>query len=200
MKTNFYIIRHGQTDNNAKQLWQGKDNNSKLNMYGIDQIKKLAEKLDTLHIERLYTSPLLRAKETAELISSHCDIPIFVRQDLREVDYGVAEGQPISDIFEKYPEIAQLWYHPQPEKFDNHFEGGESQTDVLNRLFPILDKIINYQNQLNMSDWRIGIVTHAGVICSLLAKLGVENPTIDNGEVIHIIHDDTGYHFCKKLF
>lgn len=201
MKTNFYFIRHGQTNNNALQLWQGKDSDSALNKQGIMQTKALAEKLDSLCLERLYSSNMQRAIETAMFISSRCDIPIFVRPSLCEVDYGIAECMPIDKVFIQYPKEAHLWYKPDVEKFDNHFEGGESPWDVLQRVFPLLDSIFLYQKtKLQFDEWRIGIVSHAGVICSLMAALGVKEPTIDNCEVIHITRDDEGYQYKGKLF
>ena len=201
MRTDFYFIRHGQTNNNVRKLWQGKDSNAALNERGILQVQNLAEKLDELCIERLYTSHLRRAEQTARLISMRCDIPVYVDTALREVDYGVAEGLPVEDVFKMYPSIAQLWYNPNPQRFDNHFEEGESHLDVLNRVFPLLDSIIRYQRQnLQMPEWRIGIVSHAGVISSIMAALGVKKPEIDNCEVIHILHDDNCYQFKGKLF
>ena len=64
MKTNFYFIRHGQTNNNALQLWQGKDSDGVLNEQGTLQVKNLAEKLNALCIERLYSRNLQRALQT----------------------------------------------------------------------------------------------------------------------------------------
>lgn len=201
MRTDFYFIRHGQTDNNALNVWQGKDSNAALNEKGILQVKNLAEKLDKLRIERLYTSNLRRAEQTARLISIRCDIPVYVNTELREVDYGVAEGSSVEDVFKMYPSIAQLWYNPNPQRFDNHFEEGESHIDILNRVFPLLDNIIRFQRQyLQMPEWRIGIVSHAGVISTIMAALGVKNPKIGNCEVVHIVHDDDYYHFNGKLF
>lgn len=201
MKTNFYFIRHGQTNNNALQLWQGKDSDGVLNEQGTLQVKNLAEKLNALCIERLYSSNLQRALQTSAIISSRCDIPIFVHPELCEVDYGVAESMPIQEVFECYPNVAKRWYKPEPQHFDNHFEGGESSWDVLQRVFPLLDGIFLYQKtKLHFDEWRIGIVSHAGVICTLMAALGVKEPTIDNCEVVHITLDDEGYQYKGKLF
>ena len=205
MRTNFYFIRHGQTINNALQLWQGKDTDSILNQQGIFQAQALAEKLDSFYLERLYTSNQQRAMQTAKIISSRCDIPIYVAPELREVDYGVAEGMPIDRVFEQYPTEAHLWYKPDPQHFDNHFEGGESHWDVLKRVFPLLDSINRYQkiklyDGFNFNEWRIGVISHAGVICSLMAALGVKEPKIDNCEVVHITLDEEGYQYEGKLF
>lgn len=205
MKTNFYFIRHGQTENNAMQLWQGKDTDSVLNAHGIEQAKKLAEKLEPFYIERLYCSHMQRALQTAKHISMRCDIPIYVHPELREVDYGVAEGMPIDKVFNLYPDVANLWYKPDPQHFDNHFEGGECPWDVLIRIFPLLEAINRYQkiklyDGFNFMEWRIGIITHAGVICTLMAALGVKEPKIDNCEAVLISLDEGGYQYEGKLF
>ena len=201
MKTNFYFIRHGLTDTNLRQLWSGKKIEDVLNPQGIKQVKDLSEKIDSLCIERLYTSNQKQAVQTARLISHRCEIPVYIQPELQAVDYGKVEGWPTDKVIKQYPKTASLWNRPQPQSLDNHFDGGECPADVWQRVHPLLEKIASYQrDKLKFAEWRIGLVTHAGVIGSMMAALGVESPAIDNCDVIHITFDEKGYQYEGKLF
>lgn len=200
MKTNFYFIRHGETESNAKKIWQGSQGISCLSEKGKTAVRNLAKQVDTLCLEILFSSNLLRAVQTAKILSCHCDIPIKIKKEFAEVNFGDAEGKTLEDVQKQYPEVAELWFNPRMDRFDNHFPDGETVWEVLERVFTVLNTIYDYQCKKGYEEWNIGIVSHAGVITSLMAAVGVESPRVDNCDVVLISRDETGYKFEKKLF
>ncbi len=200
MKTNFYIICVGQSSEEAHNILPSKGYDGYLSQEGKIRVKDMAETLEDLQMERLYCGISNRSKQTAMLISMRCDTPIYPTSALRNVDYGIAGGHSLSYLKQNYPKEMELWLNPQVQHLDNCFEEGESGWDVLERIFPLLDDIFNYQKDKVLSEnWRIGIVTHAGVIKTLVSALGVENLPIKHCDVIHIVRDEGGYSFVEKL-
>ena len=88
-----YMIRHGETDWNQEKKIQG-DTDIPLNKNGEIQAKEVAKKLETIFFDVCYTSPLQRAKKTAEIVL-HQQCPIILKQELIERDFGKIEGTPI---------------------------------------------------------------------------------------------------------
>ena len=88
----FFFARHGQTEWNAQNRFIGRAD-VPLNAKGIEQAKQLAKSVSELDIDLIYTSPLMRAKETAKCVSDHTRIPVQVHNGLAEVDVGYLEGR-----------------------------------------------------------------------------------------------------------
>ena len=86
------IIRHGQTDGNVKGLVQGAGLDLPLNETGRAQAAAAAEKLLSLHLPVIYSSTMLRARQTAEIIAAGVGCPTVAVEGLEEVHFGEAEG------------------------------------------------------------------------------------------------------------
>lgn len=86
-----YIIRHGETDWNKERKVQG-FSDIPLNEYGRHLARQTAEGMKDIHFDLAYTSPLIRAKETAEIILEGRNIPIFESLGIKEMGFGVYEG------------------------------------------------------------------------------------------------------------
>lgn len=87
-----YIIRHGETVWNAQNLLQG-STDIELNEYGRALAGETGENLEDVHFDKIYSSPLIRAYETACLIRGHRNIPIIRDDRLRELCFGINEGK-----------------------------------------------------------------------------------------------------------
>ena len=89
-KINVYVLRHGQTDMNVAQKWQGSGSDCLLNETGKTQALNLGETIKHKYIRRFYCSPLLRAVQTANIVASKnfTFAPITILKDLRECDFG----------------------------------------------------------------------------------------------------------------
>lgn len=92
-----YIVRHGETVWNSKKLLQGSED-IELNENGRILAGKTGENLETVHFDKIYSSPLIRAYETACLIRGHRNIPIIRDDRLRELGFGVNEGKNFSNL------------------------------------------------------------------------------------------------------
>lgn len=97
----FWFLRHGETDWNAQGLSQG-NVDIPLNPNGIAQARAAAETLRGLGIASIVASPLSRARVTAEHAAAALGLPVQVDPQLREVSFGVQEGQPMSDWFDDW--------------------------------------------------------------------------------------------------
>lgn len=156
-----FITRHGKTEWNVENRFQGaKDSN--LVESGIRDAKDLHDYLANEYFDFVYTSPLGRAKQTAEIIFKDRHILIEEDKRLSEMNFGVFEGMKTSDIFKEYADIYNnLWNHP--EKFDRCPNGGESFNEVNNRIASFIDDM----KQLD-DDKKVFIVTHGMFFVCLL--------------------------------
>lgn len=87
----FYFIRHGQTDWNAKEMWQGWTD-IPLNETGHAQAHSAVSILSGKGITRIVSSPLIRAHKTAEIINEHFRVPLQLIEGLKECSLGILEG------------------------------------------------------------------------------------------------------------
>ena len=108
----FYLLRHGQTKWNIEGKIQGKTD-VLLNEDGMEQAGFLAKAMEHCEARALFSSPLLRAKQTAEIVAGKMGLPVTVLPELKEVDFGLWEGCTWKEIEEKYPSV----------DVDTHFGG-----------------------------------------------------------------------------
>lgn len=94
----FWFLRHGETDWNARGLSQG-NVDVPLNVTGSLQARSAAERLRDRGITTIVSSPLSRARVTAEIVGDALGLPVRIDDGLREVRFGVQEGKPMSDWF-----------------------------------------------------------------------------------------------------
>ena len=124
-----YLARHGETDFNAQLRYQG-STDMPLNELGWSQARSLAERVPA-EVSRIVASPLLRAQQTASLVSQARGLPILTMPEFRERDFGVFEGLTIAETQARYPElfeqkVAQQWSAAPP--------GGETICEVVARV------------------------------------------------------------------
>ena len=98
----FWFLRHGETDWNAQGLSQGRTD-IPLNSVGLAQAERAARTLEGLGIATIVSSPLSRARATAEIAAEALGLPIAAfADDLMEVNFGVQEGQPMGDWYDDW--------------------------------------------------------------------------------------------------
>lgn len=160
-KTTLYVTRHGQTEWNFERRAQG-HLNSDLTTLGRQQATRLGERLKTIALDVAYTSTLGRTQQTASiaLATAGKDIPVYQRDDLREINFGSWEGQLWTDIEAKEPErLSKLWSKPSEYQPDT----GESILQTVNRVKAALQDIIaRHRGQT------VFIVVHGGVVKALM--------------------------------
>jgi broad specificity phosphatase PhoE len=92
----FWYLRHGQTDWNVQGLSQG-NVDIPLNETGLEQAKQAAVKMRHRGIVSIVSSPLSRARVTAEIVAEALGVDVILEPDLREVSWGVQEGKPLAE-------------------------------------------------------------------------------------------------------
>lgn len=182
----FYFVRHGETDWNVLKKIQG-TTDVPLNETGLRQARELAEKLvkEKYQIERVYSSPQIRAQVTAQTAARALEKECVILQDLAEMDLGLWEGDNWPNIEAVYGEKYHYWnahrrYVPTP--------GGECYNDVLKRVFLALEHIMKRETG------NVLILSHSAIILSLrcyLAGLCMDDETMlkyraKNAEVVEI--------------
>jgi broad specificity phosphatase PhoE len=107
MKTTITLVRHGETEWNVLRKFQGcKDTD--LSEEGVLQAQYLKKRFGS-NFDNIYTSPLKRALQTAEIISEGRDIPPAIETDIREINFGYWEGLTRKEIEAEYPEEFTQW-------------------------------------------------------------------------------------------
>ncbi len=134
----FYILRHGQTDWNVAHKLQGQTD-IPLNEKGKEMALAAGERYRACDFDICYCSPLIRAKETAQLFLKERDIPIVCDDRLKEMSFGVYEGA--QDVF-VHPEWDIYSLFHQPEEYVNIVEGGESFSDLFDRTRDFLEEVL----------------------------------------------------------
>ena len=105
MRKDLYIFRHGETDLNLQKKIQGSGMDFDLNGTGLKQATELCDKFTNIPLEIIFSSPLKRAIQTAEIVAQHKNISIIVQENLKECFYGEAEGMYVTEVQKKYPDI-----------------------------------------------------------------------------------------------
>ena len=133
-----YIMRHGKTDWNAKKKIQG-GTDIPLNDEGRAMAEAARKEYKDVPIDICYCSPLIRAKETADIFLKGRDIPIVYDDRLKEMGFGIYEGVENSFSIPGCP-VNEFFYHP--EKYTEPVEGGESLDNLFGRTGAFLDEVV----------------------------------------------------------
>ena len=156
-ETRLYLVRHGETIWNREDRMQGiKD--SPLTEKGIEYANLLGEKLKNLPggIDKIYTSDLGRAYDTACLIGEHLSLTVFTDERLRERNMGIFEGCSWDYVREHYPdEFAKT----VSDDNDYRIPDGDTKAEYIEKVVSFLDFASKEH-----ADGRILAVTHRGFI------------------------------------
>jgi broad specificity phosphatase PhoE len=150
----FWFLRHGETDWNARGISQG-NVDIPLNPTGLAQARSAAQKLRNRGIASIIASPLSRAHATAELAGEALGLPVAIDPDLREVAFGVQEGQAMSGWFSDWVSGA---FTPQ---------GAETFAALRRRAVAAV-------NRATALPPAVLIVAHGALFRSLRAAMGIE--------------------------
>lgn len=145
--TNIYLARHGQTEYNRCNQIQGRGIDASLNKTGRMQAEAIARYLSDTNLHRVISSSLKRSRETAKLIAEVHGLEFDSYTDLDEMNFGVLEGRPISEIKTDVEKLRENW---KSGNVGYASEGGESPKMVLNRAASRIDSIINGYQDVNI--------------------------------------------------
>jgi probable phosphoglycerate mutase len=162
--TTIVLVRHGETDWNRDRRFQGHAD-IPLNAAGRAQVRELAEQLapDTFTIA--YTSPLRRARESAEIIAKRLDVEVRPSEALKEVDVGGWSGLTVHEVEDRFPEGFARWVEWRCAGWSD----GETYEQLGRRVIAGLREIAE-----NHAGERVLAVTHGGPIrTAAAAALGI---------------------------
>ena len=160
-----YIVRHGRTVWNKAGLIQG-SSDVELLQEGIDMAIETGQGLASVAFDAVYSSPLSRAVNTAQLIMSARDKEQDIRIDMRlsEMGFGVCEGEVYVPPGEEGGMLEGFW--DAPDKYVAP-EGGDTFEDVVRRAA----EFIGYVEKMHSDDERILVVAHAAMNQALMSVL-----------------------------
>lgn len=194
--TTFYIVRHGQTDWNAKKIIQGQLD-IPLNEIGEKQAQKVAEKFKDIKFDLAISSDLMRAKRTAELITLEHKLAIETTNKLRERTFGEFEGKPSTVFFTYIDKLNELEHK---ERLHNKpYETFESDNEVTTRTITFLR-----ETAVANPGKTVLVTTHGGVQRMILLHLGhfdyktIEAYHFDNLSYIKLTSDGVDF-FVEEL-
>lgn len=160
-----YIVRHGETVWNAQNLLQG-STDIELSENGRALAGETGENLEGTHFDKIYSSPLIRAYETANLIRGHRNIPIIRDERLRELCFGVNEGKNMRKLL-KDEEDPFHYLFKQPDLYQAP-AGGETLEHVCGRAAEFMREIIEPQER---ETERIMIVAHGALNKAIMCHI-----------------------------
>lgn len=166
MKLNnkYYIARHGQAFSNGHRFFSSwpEKKVSYLLPEGKRQIKENAKFFKEVGLDYIFSSDLERTKDTAEIIAKETKAPLSFDKRLREIDFGIFNGQPVEEYFS--------YFKNHKERFTKRAPKGENLREVEKRMYDFL-KDINKKYKGK----KILIVSHGGPLWLLESKVKGKN-------------------------
>ncbi len=163
------FLRHGQAKNNIERILTGRTPNIPLTEKGIEQAEKTAKFLEQMNISAIYSSPIERAKHTAEIVAKHNSLDVIIDDRLIELDMGKFTGVPYDEIFTSHGNVFMKFYNGELEIAHN---GVETFTEVKKRVLSIVDHVVEKHPNQN-----VVLVTHMDPIKAMLATVVDLSPT-----------------------
>ncbi len=190
---NLYLIRHGRQCIKLCNL------DVELTSEGVKQAQLLRDRMKNYQIDALYSSDLLRARETAEIINEGLGLTHEIREGIREISFGHLEGKSAEYIDEHFKEFNQK--HKMLIE-DIPYPGGESGQDVYERAMPVIMDIVKSGKK------DIAIVMHGGTIRTILAALFGKDQanrflfgfSLENTSITQLVYDEGKERFYLERF
>ena len=164
-----YFVRHGESEANVLTMFSNRDLEHELTERGRAQAASLAQKLAGHQVTRLFTSPIRRAAQTAEILAATLGVPCEIADALREYDCGILEGRSDPASWQIYRAVFREW--TEEGHWEQRIEGGESFVEMRDRFVPFLKGVVA---QYKDSPDGVVLVGHGGLYQCML-PLVLEN-------------------------
>ncbi|MGI6776967.1 MAG: alpha-ribazole phosphatase [Acetivibrionales bacterium] len=190
------FIRHGETDSSKRGTYCGWTDIG-LNKKGINQAYRIADKLKNEQICQVFSSPLRRTVQTAEIIKDSLSLTVSYVDSLKERNFGEWDDLSYEEIREKYPQELAQW---DKDWINYRIKNGESAIEAHLRVTAFIDRLIEKNNNGTFL-----FVTHLGCIRSLLAHLlgmGIEGTwrfRVQNGSITRVLVNDEKFAYLTCL-
>ncbi len=158
-----YFARHGQSEANTRHIISNRDRPLGLTALGKEQAKAVAENLREVPISIIFSSPVFRARETADIISSTFGIPYKITEALREYDCGILEDHSDEESWRLHRQYFEDWTLRQ--NYLSKPKGGECFEDIRERFISFIEDLT--RNEL-YKDAHILLIGHGGLFLLML--------------------------------
>ncbi|MFE7570307.1 histidine phosphatase family protein [Streptomyces sp. NPDC057539] len=163
--TRIIFVRHGRTAHNVAMVITSAAPGAPLDDTGRDQALKLAGELAGEHVDAIYTSPLTRAAQTADILAAELGTgPVHVHPDLRECSVGDLEGASGPEAFARFDGAIESW-HLRSDLARALGSGGESGTEAVERVRRVVAEIESRH------EGTVVVVSHSTVLQIALPNL-----------------------------
>jgi probable phosphoglycerate mutase len=190
---NLYLIRHGRQNSTLCNV------DVELSAEGCIQAELLRDRLKTYPVDALYSSNLVRAVQTAQIVNTALELPIIIREELKEISFGLMEGKS-----DKYNDEHFRDFKEEQRKLleDIPYPGGENGTMVYERAMPVIQEIVQSGKK------NIVVITHGGIIRVLLAALFGRSQagrflfgvSLENTGITQLIYNQSNDRFYLERF
>lgn len=179
-----YLTRHGETEWNEKKLIQG-HTDIPLNTKGKKQAKLLGKQLKNVNFNAVFSSDLLRAEDSAEIIIKEKDMVVIKTRELRERFFGRFEGKSLGEMRKAFGEVMLVTKEKQKKLEIYDVENDE---EIIARLIPFMKKTAK-----QYIGKKILMVTHGGLLRAFLSHVNYEVPEYSDRPM-----KNTGYLIIKS--
>lgn len=184
--TRLFLIRHGETDFNKKQMMQGRGIDAPLNEVGKKQAICVASALESERAGQVVASSMMRSIQTAQPLAKTQSLPIQSYEEVDEMDFGDLEGKKSGDIKDELNRIHKEW---SSGNVSMRIPGGESPVEVYERANDRIETLVQGYNSET-----VFMVLHGRLIRILLSEwlgYGLKN-------MHRIEHQNGAINYVKK--
>lgn len=161
-----YFVRHGESTANLAGEFSNTGWKHPLTAKGVEQARAAARGLAGLKLERIYSSPVMRAVQTAQILSGALQAPLEIAEALREWDVGIYEGRTEQAGWELHRQVQDDWFIAQ--RLDSRMPGGESFLDIRERFVPFVERLVRDGRDAGLNTVLVG---HGGLYIAMLPAI-----------------------------
>jgi probable phosphoglycerate mutase len=158
-----YFVRHGESIANLLREFSNNEYKHPLTDKGIEQAHAVARSLLGMQIEKIYSSPVLRAVQTARILVETLHTPLEITPALREWNVGIYEGTTDPQGWVLHSQVQEDWFFRK--QYDHRMPGGESFTEIQKRFLPFIETLVSNEK---VTDKNIALVSHGGLYMAML--------------------------------
>lgn len=180
-----YFTRHGESEANLLREHSNRGFRHPLTAKGREQATALARKLEGVAVTRLFASPVMRAVQTAEILSEAFGVSYEITDASREYDCGILEGRADEAAWQTHFAVFDAWV--QRGEWEQRIEGGESFIEIRDRFVPFIERLIA---EYGASSENVVLVGHGGLYRCMLPLVLV------NADFEFVLKQSMGYTAC----
>jgi len=158
-----YFLRHGESAANLLRVFSNSGWKHPLTERGVEQAHAAARSLAGASVDRVYSSPVMRAAQTAQILAERLSAPLEIAEALREWSVGIFEGTADPAGWELHRRVQDDWFlHQRP---DSRMPGGESFFDIRDRFVPFVESLVRSDDGAGRT---LVLVGHGGLYLAML--------------------------------